>query len=457
MSSRRLATITALVLALAPSAAAAKRVALVELRGPELGSVRAALTHALRAEHVVVPHGETAMRLIELGMKPRCRPGEITAIAAAVRVDAILCGEVSGPRRARVLALRVYNGGDGKLLTRTRLRLRGLGQLGTVLAPALASAWSFEVVEVNRGPGKRAGLRDLRAAATVTEAPVWEDSDGENPLLGRSRRRSAATRASVATAVRARPSATSRRPFDEHALQLAVGPSMLLRRNYQVYDPASPADGQGWVSNPGAGFVLAAEVYPGAFFTQGWGAKLGLGLSYARTFGLVWKQSPDPVEHSATHQVLTVDARARIALWRSERAPSLLLKLGYRYLGFGMNETPGVAAPIPDVSFSSLDLGVGAQIAILPRWLHVTASFDYLPVLGRGEIATPDEYGSAAGGGMVFAGGVRGAIFGPVGWRFDVEYAWYTISFDGDPTARRKADKARDRYVSGQLCLTYSL
>ena len=122
-----------------------------------------------------------------------------------------------------------------------------------------------------------------------------------------------------------------------------------------------------------------------------------------------------------------------------------------------MHESPGIPAVIPDVSFSSVDLGAGVQVPLWPRWLHVAASFDYLPVLARGEITTPDQYGAAAGGGgMLFAGGLRGAIRRGFGWRLDIEYAWYTVTFGQDSGARRQAEMVRDRYLSSVLCVTYS-
>jgi hypothetical protein len=291
---------------------------------------------------------------------------------------------------------------------------------------------------------------DPNVVGAMGESPTWELSDTENPL-GRQRR------ARTPAATVRETSSSTRNVEEDYALRVSLGPSFLFRRNYRVYNPATTGDGQGWTTSPAAGVALAAELFPGAWLTRGWGAKLGVGLSYTRHFGLAWKMNTDPADHSASHQVFTADARARIRLWNSARAPTLLLKVGYHRLDFSMHESPGIPAVIPDVSFSSVDLGAGLQVALWPRWLHVTASFDYLPVLARGEIATADEYGVAASsGGMLFAGGLRGAIRRGFGWRLDIEYAWYTVKFGQDGSSRRKAEMARDRYLSSVLCATYS-
>jgi hypothetical protein len=436
---------------------AGKRVAMLGFEGAI--AARAVVSRMLRAEHQVVPRRTVIEEVRKLRIGTGCDPTTIPGVASVVGAEGVVCGDIDHGR----LVLRVLNGGDGAVVATIKMRIgpRGISSAARARAQrtlyaALGKTWSWAAVEVQKtaaeAPARRMSSvnRDLTAAVPESHG-AWENDDSENPLA---QTRRPSTKRSVSTAaVRSRPT-EPRRGVGEHAVRLGLGPAFLLRRNYGVSDATAPRDAQGWTTTPVAGFALDAELFPAAWLTRGWAAHIGLGLSYSRYFGLTWRTAGEEEQRAATHQVFDIDLRGRAPIALGERQLVVGAHFGYRYLSFAMNDgqTPAV---VPDVAFGSLDLGLTAEITILPRWLSASACFSYLPVLSRGEIVTNEEYGSGGGGGMIFGGGVSGPISGPVGWRLEAEYTRYTVAFDWDPAAARHADKARDRYLTGLLYLTY--
>jgi hypothetical protein len=447
-------------------AGAGKRVVILDFEGPGNRTARAAVARVLRGNHVVVPQAQLRSEASKLKMQCHCDPLLVQGLASLVHAEAVVCGAL--PARRNRLTLTVYNGGDGQKVKVVATRLGRTGVSGRVLVrlhrqveQALAKTWNWEGVEVSKDKKSAPSLSweesapppampERNVAAALPDTNAWENDDTENPL-----NRPKKTRKGQVAVVKAKPQ-TPRRAEGAHALRLGAGPAFLFRRNYGVYEAARPMDAQGWKTSPVAGIALSGEVFPAAWFTKGWASNIGLGLAYSRYFGLTWKMNNDPEEHSATHQVLSVDLRGRYRLPIGRRHLLFSAHFGYRYLGFTMNDTAEVRAVVPDVTFSSLDLGAAIGFSVLPKWLTISARFSYLPVLDRGEIATAEEYGSGTGGGMVFGGSVSGAIAGPVGWQLDFDYARYAIVFD-DPAATRQAEMARDRYISSILSVTYAL
>jgi hypothetical protein len=447
------------VLAAAPALAAGKRIAVLEFEGAagQRRPAQIAVARVLRGENTVIPRAQLQARLGELGLAPRCGREELVGIASAVGAEAVLCGKLSG---RNTLIVEVYNGGDGKLLRIVRLRIgpqgisrAALEKLATKVGPALATAWSWTAVESRRGRAPRAVVNDRTALASLPELGGWDSdptgpdgSDGENPLASRRRR---AAEASIAR----RPSAAAR-PEGEHALRLGVGAAMLVRRNFRTYGATAQRDAQSWQTSPAGGLVVSAELFPAAWLTRGWASHLGIGASFERYFGPSWRFSTSSADQASSHQVISVDVRGRFAFWKSPRALEAMLRVGFRRVDTLMNAVDR-AALIPDTSIIGLETGLALQLPILPRWLYLSASFDYLTIFDRGDIASAAQYGPASGGGLLFGGGLRGEIYRGFGWQLDVGYSWYAHTFDPSWGADRTAEAANDRYLTTQLQLTY--
>jgi len=437
------------------SAYAGKRVVILDFDGMGAVPARTAVARMLRGEHDVVARALLESEAGKLHVPTHCDPMMIPGLATVLQAEAVICGQI----RRRRLTLKVFNGGDGALMAKVRLPLRRGAMTAATMAratrrldPIIARTWNWGGEETRSSAPAKAAPPMLTERTTIAAPPepnAWEGNDQENPLASRHRR----SRVRASATVSARPEAVRGRA--SHAVRLSAGPAFLLRRNYSVYEAAVPRDAQGWKTTPVAGLALDGELFPAAWFTQGWASNIGLGLSYSRYFGLSWRNDGDPEDHTATHQVLTADVRGR---YRHEFGPRALVvsgHFGYRRLTFAMNDgaTPAV---IPDVALSSLDMGLEAQMDLLPRWIALSARFSYLPTLGRGEIVQNGEYGAGSGTGLLFGGAASGQIMGPVGWNLSMDYTRYTVVFDGDPTASRHAAKARDRYLTSVLMLTYT-
>ena len=275
-----------LLVASSTAAMAGKKVVVMDFQGPNSRSVRAAVVRSLRGNHDVVPRRTLVAEAKKMGFSTQCDANIISGVASVVGAEAVLCGSVA---RGVLLTLRVYNGGDGKVVRRVRARLgrdgigvRALGSIIQRIEPALAKTWNWDAVEV-KGKKTRASAQRIAAAqpvdelnvtnavATMPEVNAWESKDEENPLAARPAARAAAP------VVRARPEAP-RRVEGEHALRLSVGPAMLLRRNFATYHASPDNVAPGWQTTPVAGIAFETEVYPATWFTKGLLTHVGLGI-----------------------------------------------------------------------------------------------------------------------------------------------------------------------------------
>ena len=496
--SRHLRMLVALVVFVTPGMAlGGKKVVVLDFEGKGHQPARAAVEKVLGKTHTVVPHTKVVAESKKLGIGLQCNETNIMGMASIFGAEGVVCGKI-----VKGLAVSVYNGGDGKLVRTFRVQLgkAGLGagaikSIQKAANAALAKTWNWDTVEKKK-PVKPArpdpepepaqpdpdpepdslsqALDKPNPDPDPEPEPEPDDTDvvasvedTEDPLLRKANRlRKRRRRATIR-----KKAVTRGRVEGRHALRLSVGPSFLFRRNFRFYPACqAPCDIQGvdkstsnllqegWQTSPVGGLAIDAELYPGAWLTKGFGGNVGLGLSYARYFGLSWRMAGDNESHTATHQTLGVDLRARYQILNKPWLPLVFLMFGFQYVEFSMNDG-AKQAMFPDVAYSSLDIGGGGEVGIVPRWLHLSAWFHYLPVLGRGEISTSTEWGAGSGGGWNIGGALRGRLWGPVGWRFEFDYISYLVKFKQLPeetsTVKGRADKARDRYMTGLLFISF--
>ena len=496
--SRHLHLLVALFVFTAPGVAlAGKKVVVLEFEGKGHKPARATVEAELGKTHTVVPHVKVVSESKKLGIGLQCNETNIMGMASIFGAEGVICGSIVKSS----LAVSVYNGGDGKLVKKFKVPLgkagrapRAIKTINKTANAALAKTWNWDTVESKKGnepeptakpdapeptpePAPDPEPDSLSAALDQPEPkpepePEPEDpgpevaavEDTEDPLSrkfkpGRKRKRRAAI-------IRKKAKARGR-PEGRHAVRLSVGPSFLFRRNFRFYNVYGMTAGhtkeptplmEGWQTSPVGGLAVDAELYPGAWLTKGFGGNVGLGLSYNRYFGLSWRMANDPESHTATHQTLAVDLRARYQLLKIPRLPLVFLTFGFQYAEFSMNDGEKQAM-FSDVAYSSLDIGGGGEVGIVPRWLHLSAWFHYLPVLGRGEITESTEWGAGSGGGWNVGGALRGQLYGPVGWRFRFDYTNYLVKFKQLPeengTVKGRAEKAKDRYITGLLYVSF--
>ena len=247
-------------------------------------------------------------------------------------------------------------------------------------------------------------------------------------------------------------------PLGCRALQARIGGSSLFVRNYSVENPASTMDDEGLTSLPVAGFNLGVEVYPATWFTKNWLANFGIGLSYAHYFGLQWKTTNDPdIVNDISHNVFTVDfLRVRWQPARRARVPTLYGRFGLRYMGFHMNDEDVPEAHIPDVSATSLSLGLAMKVPI--KSAHLLIGIDYLPMMSWGEVTEDSEFGGGGGMGLLGTVGFGGPFSKLLGWRVELTYTLYLLELDRvQGFSTRLADSIVDMYFHGRFSLTFNI
>ena len=491
-----------MVLCAAPSLAqAGKKVVVLAFEGKDHEAIRTGVEKMLGQDHKVVPHDKLVMESKKLGIGLECNETNIMGAASIFGAEGVVCGKI----KKRRLVILVYNGGDGKLIKKFRVKKGKRGLSGGAVTKlrrlgnaALAKTWNWDSVS-KKEPAKpepapekkpeggelaKAIERTPPEAARTTPEPEPEDDPGsvvaamgddEDPLA-----KQATHKKTRAATVRKKTKSSPSRLEGRHAVRLSVGGALMIKRNYKFYEVDAGVYGadklaKGWQPGPVGGLAIDAEIFPGAWLARpsslveciirsscmGIGANFGIGVSYSRYFGISWRMEGDPEAHSATHQRLAVDARVRYMIIDKPLQLMVFVKFGYQFTEFSMNDETKPAM-FADVAFSSLDVGGGLEISVMPRWLHASSWFHYLPVLSRGEISETSEWGAAGGGGWRTGGALRGKLWGPIGWRFEFEYTSYLASFKWLPeetsqpnTKAGKADKARDRYMTSLLFLSF--
>ena len=309
-----------------------------------------------------------------------------------------------------------------------------------------------------------------RAAVMMYVLVVWKDAPTAHPEVAAEEKPDTEDplKAKPATVVEKHKADRPADPADPacplkcKALQVRVGPSSLLTRNLTV-DNSRPRfyedDEDGMSSTPVAGFDVGLDLYPATWFSKNWLSNFGIGASYSRFFGLRWNTAGDQdTIHDMTHEVLTVDfIKVRWQPVRRPGVPTLHARFGLHYLNLSMNdEDVSDAFIVPDISATSLSLGVAIEIPIKSGYLR--AGFDYLPTMSWGEVMEDEEFGMGDGWGIKGTIGIGGPFNDLLGWRLDLNYTYYAVELDRDNTdAARNADGIIDMYFHGRASLTFNL
>lgn len=111
---------------------------------------------------------------------------------------------------------------------------------------------------------------------------------------------------------------------------------------------------------------------------------------------------------------------------------------------------------LPNVSYSSLDLGVSAELPI-KSWITAVVSGSYLVVLSAGEVFSRAYFGSGSALAFDFQAGLRFSLTPSVSIGALGAYQSYSLSLDTDPGALRGADSASDALLSFRSTVRFEL
>jgi hypothetical protein len=193
------------------------------------------------------------------------------------------------------------------------------------------------------------------------------------------------------------------------------------------------------------GLYLDGEIYPLA----GQGkhlARLGASLVIDRAVGLSSQLSMN----GSTTEFDTVQSRwglgLRYALPVSDGA-IVKLAAGYDQLEHTIDAS-GVNVPLPDVSYSYLDIGAGAYVP-LGKEIAVNADARYLHVLSAGEIQDADKYGTGNVVGLDVDANLEYRMSPTIHLRAGVRYLRMAFDFDGSGSWTTELDGDPDQDVGG--------
>jgi hypothetical protein len=434
------------MLLFAQTALAQSRVVVRPFNGPGGSRAREALVTLLSDQKGIelVTDADAQSASEELSADLSTSDGRV-AVARKLNVSAFIQGEVRKHGRNAELGLVVMEGKTGALLDKATLRakpaalprevhdrfMRELGAAVFQAQPPPADAARRPVakpVPVASAPQtrpKRAGERPLtNVDEDEKPEPIHDESEP----------------AEEAEASAARPQA-----FELDAM------IAMLMRDYS-YNDALVKLGEHTLS-PTPALRLGARWYPGAHFTSGAGANIGLDV-FAQ---MMW-----PVDAKGSAETFKTNSVA-FGLAARYRVPLGEHQLGF-FAGYGQQrlsfaKSSGVEAAVPNVAYSFVRLGADSRFALAQQFaLKVGAA--YLAPLGYGEVADKAWFPHASGGGFEAALGVGYTVSPLVELDLGLCYARYFLSLKpelgdtGVTVQRRIAGGLNDQFFTGQLGVT---
>ncbi|MDB4971088.1 MAG: hypothetical protein JWN44_6777 [Myxococcales bacterium] len=429
MSSTRVAVALALLLVATRALAAARTVTLLGVSG--VGGARFATTleRELGELYELVPGERYRAAAARLG-HPGASPDDVRQVAAAIGVDAIIGGAISGSGRARVLLVAVREGQSGRVLSRLRYDLGGrtLPVIRERVTADLVRA--LERVRPSGSAPSAAAPSDAGAASDDSGAA---GSPGDDVTPAAAVQRSAAPRRAVA------------------GVQAGVGPSLLTRS--LGFDVASaPGYSGGTIAGiraEGAVFPLAlsaelAQEHPVL-------ASFGLAGSYEYAFSFTSSASTGRSSGRASRwDVLLV---GRIPLGHDARGGTLIVDTGLWQLSW--SHAAPVDVGVPDVRYDLVGGGLGWERALGVRWLVFGARVGVMGLASAGDIAADTQYGRGTGWALALAGSLT---LRPRDWlwvRLAGDWDRIALSFAGAGT--RFARSASDNWIGGALEVGFAL
>ncbi|MFW5925897.1 MAG: hypothetical protein ACOCV4_07000 [Myxococcota bacterium] len=405
-----------LLLAGASSAEARARgpadVAILPFDGPGADQAERQVRRALRShggQVRVVPAGRVRGALAGTdGESPSDE--DFVDLSRQLEASALVTGRVARRGRRWIVRVEVRNGADGATLEDTVWRDSRAGRL---------------TARVGRQAWARLGAAFTRAEPAEPAEPASRTVAGQDE--------------EVPPALEDDPSEGERTPTDStdsedgapgsrpQAVRLSAGLQLLSRRFDWSDDLFGVLSSYELKAAPAA--VIDATWFPGAHFTDGAFAHVGLHARYVRAFGL---QSEPSINREGTSfdtraDQLEVGLTGRIPLGKTE----LGVDAEYGRYRFDLQVPEDVQRrPLTDADYQSLRFGAALSYEA-DTWFRLDLELAYLFLIDMGEIATESWFPRADGGGV--NGRVVAAF--PIDWGLEVRVAaeLNRFFFDLDP------------------------
>lgn len=448
---RTLSIATALAASLASAsfarAADAESVAIVTFTGEQHRIVEARVEKALNGADVSVAKG-----------KPIADPGDdapaFVKLGKRRHVDKFVVGHVEGSGHRWSVSLTVRNASDGALagdsiVTKAKSFDALLRALDRKVQGELVGALAGGVKPDEGAPAKDDTGADAKEHADASEPDAVGDVAADN---------AAADSESAATAPADKGPARAASPGERVDSPLALSAGLrVFSRDFSYSGAGNGLRGYGLGGAPA--LWLGGEWYPGAHFTTGVAANIGLVASFAQSFGVSSGRDDGGSENYGTSmRTYDVGVRGRIPLGVHE------IGVSFRYGGQsfhidGALDPSSVAAAgaaparsfVPDVSYGYIRPSIDARLRFGD--FGVGASFGYRKVLSFGDLGSsawfPSVSANAVDLGVSVEYRLLGGLYAVAGGGLE----HYSVTMNGSAASaangRPSASGASDQYLSG--------
>jgi hypothetical protein len=282
-----------------------------------------------------------------------------------------------------------------------------------------------------------AARRSKPAARKPARARPEPDADDEKPA----RRRDAPV-------VRVERVADPVTPIDRVVARINAGVGLAHRRFVLDWVAAGVDYETGVYSQ----LFVQGEVYPFQLLTANPIARLGVRLGYETSAGLSTEEQPgNPLTASLTTTVRRFWAGLSFLFppFRNKVAPRFDLRFGLHHTDFEIDAN----AKVQDLSLTTLAPGGGLTWPFR-SFLNLALSAEYRALIrARNDVVERYAPGTAALQGVWLEAAVLGKIFAGLGYR--VSFCYERLAGDVADPAGGEALIVRDRYLAGDLALSY--
>jgi hypothetical protein len=441
---------------------AQNRIVVQNFQGPRSSAIRADAVRGLRGQDVaVVPRSDLARTTRRMRLNLR-RDRDFARAGRAIDADLFVHGRV---RRGRGwhLDLEMRDGETGEVVAERQISARNPRALSSRVRASFWSEISGPLGGASAGPAVASSsdmvfdLEESDVVALDDEAPppVEEREQAVEDELSDIRRRNldgelfptaAPLDDEVVPGLRTDP------PFEpEHSPVEARAGLLLLNRNFSYRDDLAGST-RPYTLPVGAALGLGAAYYPGAHFTNGVLAHLGLTFDASHSIGMS-TQGPNDVSYPTNDSRWGIGARGRLPLGASE----LGLSVGFARHGFSVEAAhPSDGTPdIASVSYGQVRIGADTRIGLGDVNLYAGAA--YRAVVDTGEISDVAWYPGASAQGFSLDLGIGYRL--PLGFevRADVGTEMYFIDFHASAEDPDAVGGATDRYLGGSLSAVWHM
>jgi hypothetical protein len=448
--------VLALALAAPTGAAAKKKVAVIDFKGPAAKAEKA-VVKALREEGFQIV-GPTNWKKAEKKAKAKGRSERALSKAAAkAGVAAVVMGKIQKKGRKSFLVLKVHDGKSGTLIETVEVELKR-GKIDKKAEAAVAQDLT-PVVRRGETAGGDSAPDDKPVRASREDPPRPRDDDkptkvdDDKPLKPREDRVASAGGDSGGDP----PVVKKKKEKDEEPGEgekrslFGVGAGMSLWARSMSVSPGGSADT--YKGQPVPGLRLDGEVFPAAAFVRNFVADFGLGFF----FDMIWLQSEmsgGGGKLKSTQMRWGADLRWRHKFTDSATSPVLRAAFQISQLSFKIDRTNAPAdLNIPDVKYTSYAPQVGIMFPLGSKTFQLGGMFGFLIASESGAPNNTVTKGTPWGIelGLLFD-------FYPWPWlqtRAQFGLVRYSVKFTPDTAAGATATGMSDMYIGGLITAGY--